>query len=191
MTKQTETSVDTETVVDFRLLKTGYCPSLSGKSKLTYQVGCRGEDELTLRILHNSGGGYFSDEWVALSKIQRAIQNDLVNANLTCTSLMPLFVGKSVNTAGFLLAVLKHVGAIRPKGEKSRKYELADMDSFMASAQSLLEPGAAVPVVEEEGKAIDNKKATATNKKAAAKTAIKPPAKSAKKKSEPASPKEA
>ena len=38
-----------------RILKTGTCPSLSGKSKLTYELGCDDRAGLQLRIAKNTG----------------------------------------------------------------------------------------------------------------------------------------
>ena len=44
-------------------LKTGSCPSLSGKSKLKYAVGRSPEGRLQLRVVENSSTGCFGDDW--------------------------------------------------------------------------------------------------------------------------------
>lgn len=43
---------------EVRLLKIATCPSLSGRSTLTYQVFCsRAESEVFIRVTQNSGNG--------------------------------------------------------------------------------------------------------------------------------------
>ena len=114
-----------------RLLKSGTCSSLSGKSKLTYQIGLMDETEPVLRIATNTGGGFFNDVWVALAAIEKVVHGTAAKKGLTSTTLHPLCKGKSVNTAGFLLAVLKHEGAIQLQEGKTRLYEVADFDAFL------------------------------------------------------------
>lgn len=86
-----------------RILKKGTCPALSGKSTLTYHLGCDAKKAVHVRITENSGGGFFSQEWVALQDIQQALRGD---SPVSAIRLMPLFRGQSVNTPGFLIAVL-------------------------------------------------------------------------------------
>ena len=45
-----------------RVLKTSSCKTLSGKSTLTYQIGCNPDSIIHLRISRNDGGGFFSPE---------------------------------------------------------------------------------------------------------------------------------
>ena len=45
-----------------RVLKEDSCRSLSGKSSLTYHVGCTAEFEVHFRLAASTGGGFFSDE---------------------------------------------------------------------------------------------------------------------------------
>src|ERR1019366_4747872 len=90
-----------------RILKTGTCPSLSGKSKLTYQLGCMGKSDLQFRISANSGTGFFSDDWVSLSDIQEVLDKGPSGKPITSFVLVPLFRGKSMNTPGFLFAAMK------------------------------------------------------------------------------------
>ena len=60
---------DTQPAPELRILKTGNCPSLSGKSKLTYHIGCTSEFEIQFRVFSNTGSGFFSNEWVSLNSI--------------------------------------------------------------------------------------------------------------------------
>ena len=49
-----------------RILITSTCKTLSAKSTLTYQIGTE-DDELHVRITKNTGGGFFSDEWISMN----------------------------------------------------------------------------------------------------------------------------
>ena len=99
---------------DMRVLRTATCKTLSGKSTLTYRIGCLPDSSVHLCIAKNSGGGYFSDEWIAFDDIQEALRDDDEGAAITSIRLTPLFKGKSVNTPSFLLAALKHLKLVRP-----------------------------------------------------------------------------
>lgn len=52
-------------VLDIRVLRVETCPSLSHRSTLTFQVGCRAEGAVVLRLVANSAKGHFADDWVA------------------------------------------------------------------------------------------------------------------------------
>ena len=109
-----------------RIIKIATCPTCSGKATLTYHFGCNDDKLAHIRIVANSGGGLFSDEWVKLADIQAALNG----APLPVTSfpLIKLFIGKSVNTPGFLLAVLKHEGLVKLLEGKIRGYEKLDSE---------------------------------------------------------------
>ncbi len=129
------------TDIAIRILKTASCPSLSGKSKLTYEIACSNEavddqSEIALRIATNTGGGFFSDEWLPLAAVEKIVTGA---TDLTSTTLHPLFKGKSINTAGFLLAVLKHEGAVQLQAGKTRLYEVGDFEGFMESVRGLMQ----------------------------------------------------
>ena len=82
-----------------RVLKTGSCPSLSGKSKLTYEIGSGPDSAICMRITKNTGAGMFGKGWVELERVHR-----LVNDNpITSTTLAPLFKGGSANSAASCL----------------------------------------------------------------------------------------
>ena len=97
------------TTDNVRVLKTGTCPSLSGKSKLTYEIGAGSASEICVRVTKNTGAGMFSKAWVALTRFSKLVNDKPI----TSTSLAPLFKGGSANSAGFLLAVMKHEGLVR------------------------------------------------------------------------------
>ena len=91
-----------------RVLSTGTCETLSGSSKLTYHIGCMPDGEIYLRVHGNTGGGFFSQEWISLQDILTALKKRPDGRPITSILLNPLFRGRSANTPGFLMAVLLH-----------------------------------------------------------------------------------
>ena len=122
-----------------RVLKTGTCPSLSGKSKLTYHIGCLGKSDVQFRIHANSGTGFFSDEWVPLSAILQVIDKQPSGEPFTSFILLPLFRHQSINTLGFLFAALRQEGLVQTSEENKRCYERMDQKAFMQSVKALLD----------------------------------------------------
>lgn len=128
-----------------RILKVDHCPSLSGRSELTFHVGCIGE-AIQLRVYQNSGKGYFNQEWIPLSRIKEVLTS---REQLTAASLRPIFIGKSVNTAGFVLAVLKHLGLIEISKENRRSYSHTESVAFDTETAQLIASGVSIDVPEE------------------------------------------
>ncbi len=106
-----------------KLLQQGSCTSLSDTGVLDYEVGSDDAEETYFRVVANNAGGFFSQEWVAWSKIFAACN---ASERFTSITLRGLFRGKSVNTAGFLLAALMHQGLVRRMEGKTRHYVLTE-----------------------------------------------------------------
>jgi len=123
------------TTQDIRVLKTATCQSLSGKTTLTCEIGVDGA-EILARVTRSSGSGTFSKDWVALSRIHAALEKNGARP-ITLATLGPLFRGLSANTAGFLLAVLKHEGLVRAREDQARAYERLDGKAFFAEVAKL------------------------------------------------------
>ena len=121
---------------DIRILKVASCTSVSGKSMLTYHIGCTAESDIQFRIYENTAAGFFSKEWLSLDSIQQAIAKG--DKSFTSFALHPLFRGKSQNNTGFLLAVLLAEGLVKPS-EKKRCYELAEVSRFMDKIKPLID----------------------------------------------------
>ena len=135
-----------------RILKIATCPSLSGRSTLTYHIGCKSESksepsskgdtgknpEIQFRVYANTARGFFSKEWVSASAIQKAFAKIPVNSPVSSPSLNAIFHGRSVNTAGFLLAVLKAEELVAVMKDKQRYYQRTDSSGFVAEVKSLM-----------------------------------------------------
>ena len=102
------------------VLKRASCPTLSGKSTLHYELGLDAKQTALFRIITCTGGGFFSKEWVSLPSVRSALQKSKA---VTAILLFPLFKGKSVNTPGYLLAVLRAEKLIQPLPGKTRVNE--------------------------------------------------------------------
>lgn len=128
-----------------RVLKNGNCPSLTARSTLGYQLGLMDESELYLRLTSNTGSGFFSKEWVACSVIEQLING---SAELTSTSFKALFPNKSVNTGGFVMAVIKALGLIQTNPQNSRWHQqMPEMTVEQVAIEAMVQEEEAQPVV--------------------------------------------
>ncbi len=127
-----ETEVPEVELSPIQEIYTGECPSLSGLSTLTYAIGRHPEDQsLHLRIVANTGGGMFCEDWSSGSAIDALVQSNTV---LISRSMCELHAGRSINTGGFVLSVLKHLGLVRVNVENSRHHEMVPGTTFEQAA---------------------------------------------------------
>ena len=120
-----------------KVLHSATCLSLSGKSNVTYQIGQHAEGGIYMRIYANTGGGFFSPEWVSLEEVQKFIDAAPKDKPLSSWSLHPLFRGKSVNTPAFLMAAFVHEKWLRILKGKKRGLEVLDPKPFEAKIEKL------------------------------------------------------
>ena len=136
-----------------RILKIATCPSLSGKSKLTYHIGCSADENIQFRVFTNTGTGFFSREWVPLSAIEQAFAKVPGEKCITSYLLYSLFQGKSLNTPAFLFAALKNEGLVQSAKDKQR----ISPATFIAGIKALIDSGADLKVVEKSRPKNDDK----------------------------------
>ncbi|TXS90808.1 hypothetical protein FV139_17700 [Parahaliea maris] len=120
-----------------RVIKKSSCPTISGKSEITYCLGTTEDDQLMIRIHENPGGGFFSDEWVSMAHILSTLEASETDNGITSIALKSLFRGRSVNTPAFLMAALKAEGVIEPIEGKQRCHQLGDVQGFLTKAKQL------------------------------------------------------
>lgn len=134
MTEEVKNSESDTVAIDS--VWTGECPSLTGRSNLTYAIGRHPADaSLGLRIVANSGGGMFCDEWAEGRRIDEIVRG---KSELIAQSFLVLHPGRSVNTGGFVLAVLKHLGLLRTNSENSRLHEHVPTTTFQQVAMNAM-----------------------------------------------------
>lgn len=119
-----------------RILKVGSCPSLSGLSTLSYELGCDEKSNLLMRLVGNSGSGYFNKDWFSFPLLD--LQLLQATGMLTSHSFQACLKGKSVNTSGFLMAVFKDLGLIHSSEDNPRTYVRGDAASFLAEVNALI-----------------------------------------------------
>ena len=134
--KPSTTKATTE--LPLRILKIGRCPTVSGKSTLTYHVGCTAESVIKLRLYGNSGNGFLNQDWIPWTAIQERLEPQLGATSFTSQVLHSLFDGKSLNSPGFLMAVLKAEGVVRVSTVKRRCYEPVKDSGFLAEIERLM-----------------------------------------------------
>lgn len=83
-------------------IRTESCPSLSGRSTITYEIGTKGDSQY-IRLIGNSAGGLFCKDWVAMADIQALLAGC---PTVTSKTLQPLYAGRSSNSPGFLVACI-------------------------------------------------------------------------------------
>jgi len=122
---------------DMRILKTGVCQSLSGRSTLTYDIGVKNGNDVYFRLVANSGTGIFNKDWVALAEIETLLAAE--GKPITSGRLKGLAVGKSSNTPGFIFAVLVNEGLVAVSKDNLRHFERLDSSGFLAGIKKLVE----------------------------------------------------
>lgn len=124
-----------EITVDYQ----GNCPSITGRSTLTFEVGrlFLGEHAVPhMRIASNSGGGMFCKDWAPIAHVDAILAKaDPVTAR-TFNEVHP---GKSINTGGFYLAILKDLGVVQPKDDNTRHHERVPGTTVLAALTKQIE----------------------------------------------------
>lgn len=130
-TKKTATKKNPENPV--QVLREAQCKSLEGSATLTYQIGQNDASDILFKISGNTGGGFWSAEWVSFTDIQAAFEAWGTATPITSMALRPIFRGKSVNTPSFMLAVLSAEGLLKPMPKRKRVHRATDPQAFLDS----------------------------------------------------------
>ena len=120
------------------IVKVGTCPSLSGRSTLTYHLGSNAEGGLHCRVVQNSGAGQFNADWISVEDIRKRLEQHPAEKPLTSAVIGPVFRGRSSNSPAFLFAVLKAEGLVLAKAEKDGGYLPGDFEAFKSVVSALL-----------------------------------------------------
>jgi len=129
-----------------RILKVGTCSSLSGRSELTYHLGCNAESEIHFRVVQNSGNGQFNANWVSLSVIEKLLIQHPADKPLTSRVMQAVFRGKSSNSPAFLFVSLKAEGLVKAGEGKDSGCLLGDIEAFKREMSALIAAGAVLAV---------------------------------------------
>lgn len=127
-----------------RVLRRAKCPSLSGRSDVTYQLGTDTEGAIYLQLVSNSGGGKFNTNWVPLSAVEALLAECNEHVPPHARTLRSIYFGKSRNSPSFLFAVLLAESVVMQGAEKG---------SYMTGSFSGIKTPASVsedPVAEDD-----------------------------------------
>ena len=124
--------------IPMRILKINTCPSLSGRSELTYHIVCNAEGEIHFRIVGNSGSGQFNADAVPFNQISNLLSEHPTDKPLTSTAMRAMFRGKSSNSPAFLFAALKAESVVLPSADKEAGYLLGDIEAFKQAMTALI-----------------------------------------------------
>ncbi|MBJ6802067.1 hypothetical protein [Geomonas propionica] len=95
---------------EIKIERVGTCQSLSGRSTLTYNIGCNEEKRLMISLVGNSGKGLFNKDWIFLGEVETVLAE--YREPVSSKALYPLYKGKSANSSGFLMAALLKEGLV-------------------------------------------------------------------------------
>lgn len=127
--------------VAMRILKINTCSSLSGRSQLTYHIGCNAEGQIQFRVVQNSGSGQFNADWIPLPMIEQLLSGHPKEKPLTSSVLRPVFRGKSSNSPSFTFAALLAESIALPGQDKEGGYLIGDIEAFKQAMSALIASG--------------------------------------------------
>jgi hypothetical protein len=156
-----------------RVLKVAKCPSNSGKTTLTYQIGCDDQSAIYMRVTGNSSSGYFNADWKAYTAIREALDKEGKDTPVTSHALTTLYKFQSTNSPAFLFAAIKAEGLVEPSKVKKRAYDKVSDVAFLAGVKKLIEGKPAAESVP-KAKSARNNKAAVVQEPVASEPATKP-----------------
>ena len=150
------------TVTQIRIIKAASCSTLSGKGTLQYYLGTR-DGEILFRVNENSGSGFFSREWISMRSIQQVSNSIPADKPVTSFLLLnPVYVGRSQNSPGFLMAVLMAEGLVVPVDGDERVYYRTDGAAFYAAVKEMIDSDVNIKIEEKPSKASKSTKPAST-----------------------------
>ncbi len=114
------------------------CPSLSGKSDITYSLVLNADSSLQFQLLANSGAGRFNDDAISYGAIRELLRH-YQGKEIRSSNLKSLYPQKSVNSPGFMAAALLNEGLLQPTPNKEHSYEPLDDTAWIAKVRAELQ----------------------------------------------------
>ena len=130
-TKKTSSKKQKDNELPVQLIHTGKCPTLSGRSTLTFHVGVM-DGNTYIRVYSNTGGGMHSKTWMPVAEILDLLVKHPKDRTVTSYVLHSLFVNCSANDGPFHFAVCLHLKLVSPSPDKKRQYVYDSSDAFLA-----------------------------------------------------------
>lgn len=121
-----------------RILKISDTSSISGRSTLTYHIGCNTESEVSVRVVQNTGNGQFNSNWVSLATIGNLLTAHPADKPLSSRVLQSVFKSKSTNSPAFLFAAIKAEGLVVAGETKDSGHSLGNIEAFKQAMSALI-----------------------------------------------------
>jgi hypothetical protein len=117
-----------------QVLKEAQCSTLSGtdETQLTYQILSDQAGEIYLKVTGNKGGGFWASENTPYTAIADLLRDADSESGFSAWTLLPLFSGKSSNSPGYLLSLLRKENLVEPLPGKRRLHRACDPAPFLA-----------------------------------------------------------
>ena len=123
-----------------RIIKKSTCSKISpqARGQLTYHIGY---DETAktfhLRVTENTGGGFFSNEWIGIDSILETVAALPTNEPFKAVIFIPLYQSTSANNHGFLAAALRAENLLGIVDGQPLSHTLGDIKVFKAAMAKL------------------------------------------------------
>lgn len=124
--------------VSMRVLKISDTYSISGRSTLTYHIGCDTDSEVSIRVVSNTGNGQFNSNWVPLATIEKLLTAHPADKPLSSRVLQQIFRSKSTNSPAFLFAALRAEGLVVAGKTKDSGHSLGNIEAFKHTMAALI-----------------------------------------------------
>ncbi len=125
-------------VLAMRVLRVNSCPSLSGRSTLTYRIACNAESEIHLSVTGNSAAGQFNATPIPLATIEKLLLAHPADKQMSARVLLPVFRSKSSNSPAFLFAAILAEGLVKAGADKDSGYSVGDIEAFRQAMSALV-----------------------------------------------------
>jgi hypothetical protein len=116
---------------EIEIIETNKTATVSGTGELVYSVLKDINGDIFLKLVRNSQTGFFSNEHLSLNSIISSLEEQK-GQSFTSFIFQGLFKGKSVNTPGFLVAVLLNEEVLTFSEGMKRKYIYVSADKLLA-----------------------------------------------------------
>lgn len=125
-------------VLAMSVLKINRCPSLSGRSMLTYRIVCNAEGDVHISIVANSASGQFNTTPIPLAAIEELLLAHPADKPMSSRVLLPVFRSKSSNSPSFMFAAILAEGLVIPVDTKDSGYTVGNVDAFKQAMAVLI-----------------------------------------------------
>jgi len=125
-----------------RIIKKSQCNLISptATGKLTYNIGFNDKtNDLFIRIITNSGGGFFSKEWISLENIMNSLEQQPKKAPFKALIFRSLYESRGSNNHGFLSAALRAEGILQPVEKAVYSHTFSSMKPFSDATDKLIQ----------------------------------------------------